>query len=125
MDGDGDIDVVTMTPPGHMQVFRNDSKQGYALRVCLHPTLSPAFADGALVQAWAGGHVQEAYATRASGFGAHGDPLVRIGLGEAAQLDNVKVWWPSGRMSLVPAPALDRILDVWEKDADAPQRTDK
>ena len=112
IDGDGDLDLVTMNPPGSITVWRNDTPLGaHWLGVELRTPVGHA--DGALVQVWAAGnHLQERWWYASTGFGAHGGAILHFGLGEVAQVDLVRVWWPSGQVLDVKNPAVDAILPI-------------
>jgi hypothetical protein len=125
-DLDGDLDLALLSPPDRLQVLRNDTAQGHWLKVVLSQTESPPDGVGALVQVWAGGHVQERQLQVTPGFGAHTAPLLHFGLGGVAKVDQVRVWWPSGRVSLIGQTEVDQELVVSEVQSfgNEPQPTD-
>lgn len=118
MEGDGDLDVMLTFRPGGIQALRNDTVDpGHWLRVELIAVDSAPGGAGAWVQVWRDGHVQERQATAAPGFGVDGNWLLHFGLGGVKELDEVRVWWPSGRVSLLTKVAVDAVLTITEADA--------
>jgi len=118
MEGDGDLDLMITHRPGSVQVYRNDTaEQGRWLRIELVPLESAPRGAGALVQIWRDGYVQERQATPAPGFGTDGSWGLHFGLGAVKELDEVRVWWPSGRISLLSKVAADQVLVVAESGA--------
>ena len=110
VDGDGDLDLLTTTPPGILQWYRNDTPGlGHFLRVRIG---GGALAEGAHVQIWAGGYAQERVRTTSTGAGGKQGPWLHFGLGSAAQLDVVRVIWPSGKVVELKNVAADQAVDV-------------
>lgn len=116
LDGDGDDDMVTLAPPGNLQIFLNKTPQGHGIRIRL-TDLTGRTPEGAWVQVWVQGHLQERYVSANQGYGSHGESMLRIGLGPATQVDAVRVWWPSGRVSLLGPQAVDTTLEIAESGA--------
>ena len=112
-DGDGDMDVLATSPPGLLSVWRNDTvTANHWLKVALksashHP-------DGALVQVWSGGYLQERRWQMANGYGAHPGELLHFGLGSVAKIDVLRVVWPSGKVTELAKPAADAQITVCE-----------
>ena len=110
-DHDGDLDFIFGYGAGQLGVWRNDTPLGnHWLTVRAVDDAGPVL--GALVQVWAQGHVQERQIRNATGWGAHAAPVARFGLGSVAQVDAVRVWWPSGKVTEVLTPASDQQLTV-------------
>ena len=115
LDGDGDLDVVTTRVPGHLVVFRNDTpKIGAAMWVRLVGTVSNSGGVGAWVRIRSGAYVQERYVRAAEGYGANTPRGAHFGVGAVAVLDEVTVWWPSGRMNILKNVKTDTPLTVTE-----------
>ena len=110
-DHDGDLDLFFTYGTGEIGVWRNDTPQGnHWLNVHAVDGMGPVL--GALVQVWAQGHVQELQVLAATGWGAKHAPVARFGLGSVEKIDLVRVWWPSGKITDLPAPAIDQDLTV-------------
>ncbi len=118
MEGDGDLDVVYTSPTGQLRVLRNDTPaSSHWLAVDLLPDVSATGGVGARVQVWAQGYVQEREISWSPGTGAHGTFTGHLGLGSVDKVDQVVVWWPSGRVSLLGPQAVDQLLLVKESQA--------
>lgn len=119
-DGDGDLDLVHMTPPGLLTVLRNDSAKRHWLGVLLVNKAGAYGGLGAKIQVWAKGYAQEHEVQFAPATFAHGDAAGHFGLGDVATLDHVVVWWPSGCVTTVDGVAADQLLTVSEVSAVCP-----
>ncbi len=113
LDGDGDLDLLTQSPPGRLTIWRNDSKGQHWLRVRLNGKTA-ASVVGAVVQVWKAGAVQERRQQLAGGFGAHDDGVLTFGLGNVATVDQVRVWWPSGMVTELGPVAGGQVVVVAE-----------
>lgn len=118
MEGDGDLDVVYTTSDGKLRVLRNDTPlNSHWITVELLREVSAMGGIGARVQVWAQGYVQEREVSWSPGTGAHGSFTGHIGLGSVSQIDQVVVWWPSGRVSMLGPQPVDQLLVVQESQA--------
>lgn len=118
MEGDGDLDVAYTTPSGDLKLLRNDAQPGHHwLDFDLVRDVSALGGIGAKIQVWAQGYVQEREVAWTPGGGAHGTFTGHVGLGGVAKVDQVVVWWPSGRVSLLSPQAVDQKLVVFESAA--------
>lgn len=118
MEGDGDLDIVYNSPGGQLRLLRNDAQPGnHWIYIDLVRDISALGGIGAKVQVWAQGYVQEREITWSPGAGAHGTFTGHIGLGGVTKLDQVVVWWPSGRVSLLGPQEVDKVLVVAEATA--------
>ena len=122
MEGDGDLDMVYTTPPGYLKVMRNDTPLGsHWISMELVRDVSALGGIGAKVQVWAQGYVQEREISWSPGTGTHGSFTGHIGLGAVDKIDEVVVWWPSGRVSMLGPQAVDQVLVVLESSAQIKQ----
>ena len=96
LDGDGDLDLVTVNLEEPVSICRNDSQTGNRVTVSLRGVRSNRFGLGALVTVEAGGirHVRQLVPM--SGYLSSNEPIVHVGLGEAATIDKLSVRWPDG-----------------------------
>lgn len=118
-DGDGDLDLAFTAAPGVLRVLRNDAAPKHWLEIEMAPTDSATGGVGAIVQAWAQGHVQERTVQWTAGSLAHGTYTQHFGLGAVATLDHVVVWWPSGKVQTLDNVAADQVLLLDEAAAQA------
>jgi hypothetical protein len=54
------------------------------------------------------------HATTSTGLSASSDPRVHFGLGAAARLEKLEIWWPSGIHQDLSGVRADQILTVRE-----------
>ncbi len=111
IDHDGDLDLLVQSAPGILTAWVNDTpKTNHWLEVRAHTGKAPAV--GALVQVWAQGRVLERWVETSGGYGSHQSVSARFGLGDVAEVDMVRVWWPTGHVTNIKRPTVDRVLDV-------------
>lgn len=118
-DGDGDLDLAWTASPGLLRIFRNDSPPQHWLELELVVDQSALGGIGAVVQVWAQGYMQERSVQWTTGSLAHGDYARHFGLGSVTKLDQVVVWWPSGKVSMLGPQNADQVLTVFENQAQA------
>jgi enediyne biosynthesis protein E4 len=108
-DDDGDIDAVVINMNDRPTLLRNDSAGGnHWLTLRLVGSKSNRDGIGARVQVEAGGRRQVAEVRSGGSYLSHNDERVHFGLGQAAQISEVQIRWPSGLVETVKALAADR-----------------
>jgi hypothetical protein len=127
--GTGALDVVVANQRGPLLFYRNDVAPGrhwvaFALegscgaegsRAGIGPSAcSNRSAIGARVEVAWGGQRQVQEVSGGSGFCSQNQRRLHFGLGTAQAVEKVTVRWPSGKISEIPAPALDRVHAVKE-----------
>lgn len=120
LDNDGDLDLVVNNLFQEAFVYKNtaaDRKQGHWLQLDLKGSAANPFALGAKVRAWVGDQIyaQEIYPAR--GFFSSVPTLAHIGLGQAATVDRLEVWFPEGRVVALEKVSADQRLTVKFQDA--------
>jgi hypothetical protein len=70
---------------------------------------------GARVTLRAGGVTQMREAKAGDSYASSSDPRLHFGLGAAAAIDSLEVRWPSGKVTKVDSPAVDRIHEIAER----------
>jgi hypothetical protein len=111
-DEDGDLDLVVMNWDHPLHLLRNDLPPG---RHWLDVELvgrAPRDPFGAWVEVRAGGRTQSRWLHGAHGYLSQGPRRVHFGLGEAASVQEVKVFWPDGSTSTVKDPPADGRLTI-------------
>ena len=99
--------------------FHNRGEAGHGLTLRLEGTASNRDAIGARVTVTAGGRRQSGWRIGGGSFQSASDPRLHFGLADAAQVDDVEVTWPSGRVTRTgPLPADNGYL-LREADATA------
>ncbi len=103
---------------GGYQLFRNFGNQNHWLKIELEGVKSNRDGIGAVVQVTAAGVTQ----TRIQNNGVHNNgqdhQVLHFGLGQAAQIDELKIWWPSGTQQVIKQLNRNQLLKIKEASAD-------
>ena len=122
IDGDGDLDVLLLQTGDRPLLLRNDQETGHRwLRFLLRGDGERVNRDA--IGAWveveqetaAGAVVQRRRVMPTRSYQSQVEPVVTIGLGEAASLDDltrVEVLWPDGTRQAVDVDGLDRVVEI-------------
>jgi hypothetical protein len=117
---DGHIDVVINNMDSAPTLLRNVVKnQNHWLELRLVGRgKSPRDAIGAKVYLTAGGVRQRMDVYSGGSYGSSSDPRVHFGLGRWTKVDKVEIDWPDGIQQEISIPAVDRMIDVAERNPD-------
>lgn len=104
LDNDGDLDLITNNLNSTAGLFRNNQEklqERHYLRVRLAGNGANLYGVGAKVWVTAGDQrlFYEVYPQR--GYLSSIDPVLTIGLGDAEEVDELRVQWPDGNVSVV------------------------
>jgi hypothetical protein len=113
---DGKLDVVINVEDGHPVLLRNvspDHNHWLELKLVGGPK-SPRDAVGAAVYVTANGMKQRGDVLSGGSYGSTSDPRPHFGLGQAANVDDIEVHWPSGKVEHFTVPGVDRIVTISE-----------
>lgn len=128
IDGDGDLDVLLLQTGDRPLLLRNDQETGHRwLRFLLRGDGERVNRDA--IGAWveveqetaAGPVVQRRRVMPTRSYQSQVEPVVTIGLGEAASVDDlprVEVLWPDGTRQAVDVDGLDRVVEVAYRSSD-------
>ncbi len=127
LDNDGDLDVVVNNINDEAFVYENQlyrggkkgEQAGHYLRVKLEGGRANPAALGAKVRAWQGGRQQYYEHTLYRGYLSTVEPAAHFGLGRAARVDSLEVFWPDGTRQLLRNVPADQTLTLRAKDATA------
>ncbi len=103
-DRDGDLDILITENDGPAHLWRNDIEGARYLRVVLASREGNREALGARVVASVGGLQMERRIRTGSSYLAQSEKVATFGLGKAARVDSLVIYWPSGHV--------DRFVDV-------------
>jgi hypothetical protein len=123
-DGDGDQDILIFTNFGPVTLWRNDlsGTQVHWLRVFLDTTAHDGLAPdgyGAVVKVTAGGLTQYRQLTGGDNFQSCSELSAHFGLGAATSVDELRVEWSDGSVSVLTGLAADQTLTVAAPPDDA------
>ncbi|MCA9542917.1 MAG: VCBS repeat-containing protein, partial [Myxococcales bacterium] len=120
LDGDGDPDLVVNDFEAPPRLYRNTTHGTRRLQVALVGPPGNPGAVGAQVRITSGERIWLRDRPTSSGFMSADDGLIHVGLGDVAQVDDIRVRWPDGRVTHTgPRPADYRYTIRWAADAPA------
>jgi hypothetical protein len=123
VDGDGDDDVLVATQNEAPALFVNEQlgPRRHWLVVELDQPGPNRFAVGARAVAEVGGRKLLRFVHTSGSFASASDTRLRFGLGDAAVVDELTVWWPDGTTQKASGVAGDRVLRWTKGGAPAPR----
>ena len=120
LDNDGDLDLVTNNTNAPAGVYRNNVRQitkNQYLRVKLTGEGQNQFGTGAKVYLTTGAGQQMQEASPARGYQSSVDQVLHFGLGDQRSIQEIKVVWPGGKVSLLHHIAVNTTLTIRQSDA--------
>jgi len=116
-DNDGDLDIVLNNLGAHPTIYKNNSTKNNYLKIRFSGKESNKFGIGCKVWATIKGETQyyELYTTR--GFQSSVEPMVHVGLGKADKIDELIIWWPSGKAQKIMNAKVNTTMVANEADA--------
>ncbi len=118
LDNDGRVDVVMNNLDAPPTVLRNVApKQNWISLKLVGAGKSPRDAIGARVIVTAGGNRQRGDVIGGGSYSSQSDLRLHFGLGTATQVEQVEIFWPSGRKEAVSVPGINRVVTLTEGQA--------
>jgi hypothetical protein len=107
-DGDGDLDLIIVNNNDDLDYYENTSSGGgwiqFTLDTATNPLLPPD-GFGARVELDAAGRTQVRLLNGSPSYLGTSELLVHFGLGDAPVVDEVRVYWPRGQVTVITSPA--------------------
>ena len=119
MDADGDLDIVANefnSPPLVLESNLSEQKTIHFLKVKLVGSRSNRDGLGAVVEVKAGDKAYKKVHDGQSGYLSQSSQLLYFGLGDAEQVDEIRIGWPSGTEQVVRTPELNKVLVIAEPE---------
>ena len=123
LDGDGDLDVVTVNFQDQALIYRNDGGENHRVALKLIGTKSNRMAIGAVVTLETADGKQTADLPSVRGFMSADGPTMHFGLGQRDVIENLTIHWPSGTVqhfAKLPADQLYTITEPTNSDSVEP-----
>ncbi|TDN95087.1 VCBS repeat protein [Salegentibacter sp. 24] len=121
LDNDGDLDLVVNNNNEPALIYKNNQdkmfKNNY-LKIKLEGSNGNSFGIGSKIIIDLPGKkslYQEAFFGR--GYQSSMEPILTIGLGKLESVSSIKVVWPSGKLSVISAPKINKLLVIKESSA--------
>lgn len=123
LDNDGDLDLIVNHINQPSEIFENrlyqipNSEKPSFLKIRFEGSGNNKFGIGARVEAYIIGSkiIQENFTAR--GFQSSVAPEVNLGLGKAANIDSLKIIWPSGKREIFLNLEVNKLIIVNEENA--------
>jgi enediyne biosynthesis protein E4 len=127
LDNDGDLDLVINNVNMPAFVIENRTREmlpgNSSISVVLHGEGGNVFAIGSRVTVYAHGNVYTQELSPMRGFMSTVDYQLTFGLGNQKDIDSIVVEWPDGSSGAVAQPAVNKRIDLFERDASHPMIT--
>jgi hypothetical protein len=115
IDNDGDLDILVVENNNRARLWRNERQnENHWVRVRLEGKTSNRNGIGALITLKAGGVTQRQWIRSGCSFMSQSSLIATFGLGNATQIEELTVRWPSGRTQRIAPPAADRLVTIAE-----------
>jgi hypothetical protein len=121
LDGDGDLDIVTLDMDDRPQILISNLAQRrpiHYLKIKLIGAASNHDGLGATVRVYAGGRTLTQYNDGKSGYFGQSVMPLYFGLGEAGAVERIEIQWPSGKKQVVSRDVgVNRLMTITESAA--------
>ncbi|NNE66764.1 MAG: CRTAC1 family protein, partial [Pyrinomonadaceae bacterium] len=123
IDNDGNVDVVVEDLDSTPMILRNEGIKGNRwIKFELSAAKGSPLAIGAKVKVTTGKVVQTEEVRSSTSYMSQNDLRLHFGLGNAAKVDKVEIFWPSGKVETLSDIKADKIYAVKEGKGVVPYR---
>ncbi|HRP32122.1 MAG TPA: CRTAC1 family protein [Agriterribacter sp.] len=111
----GVLDVIVANQNNIPTVYKNNSENGnHWIAFDLQGTVSNADAIGARVEVEWDGKKQAQVVTGGMGFSSQNQHRLQFGIGKSNEIDQVTIYWPSGRVDKIRNPEINKLHVIKE-----------
>lgn len=111
----GVLDIVVANQNNIPFIYKNETtNKDHWIDFDLHGTVSNASAIGARVELSWNGMKQVQVITGGIGFSSQNQHRIHFGIGKSTHIDNAFILWPSGQMSEINHPDIDKLYSIQE-----------
>ena len=121
LDRDGDLDLIVTNLEETPFIYENTVAEGNSIQIQLRGKKSNKFGVGARVEIHEGENSQTREIYTSGGFLSTDEPIAHFGIGNAKQVDRVKILWPSGAIQELEKLKAGKIHTI-EEPEDAPDK---
>lgn len=115
-DRDGDLDLIVNNQNEQASLYRNTTDSGARVLISLRGRESNFHGLGARVVIQADGLKQTRYISSSRGYCSGTEPIAHFGVGESKQIDQLTVYWPSGKTQSFEDLAVGRHYRISESE---------
>ena len=122
-DRDGDLDIFVANWGNNIEkntFYRNDVYAKNWLEISLKGNKSNSYGIGAKVRLKVIKEGKETWLTRwllpQTGYASQNEPIVHFGLGESKKIDELEVYWPSGKVNKLSKIKPNQLLTIEESN---------
>lgn len=121
LDNDGDLDLIVNNINQPAFIYRNESQRQQAnyLQIALKGEHLNTHGVGAKVMLYNDGSTQVLEQSPSRGYLSSVSPILNFGLGEATDIDSLRIRWNSGKLQLLENIKSNQVLLLEEKNASA------
>lgn len=111
LDNDGDLDYIVSNINDEAFVYRNNSAKANFINIKFRGDAANVKGIGAIAEVYEpGGRKQVFENTPYRGYLSCMDASLHFGLGNAGNIDSIKILWPGGKQELIVKPTLNTLL---------------
>lgn len=122
LDRDGDLDIVVNNYGEPASIYENTESEANRVVVSVRGTTSNRFGIGSRVSIQTVSGIQTTILSLSRGYMSSDEPLIHFGLGNDAQIDTLKINWPSGLVQTLEELKANKHYTITEPDGKADAR---
>ena len=115
INNDGQMEIMVINSGGfNSQLWQSEPISRNWLKVDLEGVKSNKDGIGSWIKIYVAGGIQSRYTTCGNSFMGQNSKVIHFGIGNAENIDSLKVIWPTGHIDKITNPTINQILDIVE-----------